>query len=88
MLQTTPDQLNQKHTSSIENTESKFDEATMPPSVNELDVWFPRVISNWIDLKNKDGTIQSLYDHWILARDASPPRRRWSVIRNVLHWVN
>ncbi len=51
------------------------------------DVEAARFLSNWIDLKNKDGTIQSLYDHWILGRDAAPPRRRWSVIRNVLHWV-
>ncbi len=52
------------------------------------DIEAARFLSNWIDLKNKDGTIQSLYDHWILGRDASPPKKRWSVIRNVLHWVN
>jgi hypothetical protein len=45
MLQTTPDQLNQKHTSSIENIffrRVEIDEATAPPSVNELNVWLPR----------------------------------------------
>jgi hypothetical protein len=29
-------------------------------------------IRNWIDLQNKDGTIQSLYDHWIMGHDARP----------------
>lgn len=52
------------------------------------DVEAARFVSNWIDLKNKDGTIKSLYDHWILGQDARPPKKRWSVIRNVLHWVN
>jgi hypothetical protein len=52
------------------------------------DVEAARFLSNWIDLKRKDGTIQALYDHWVLGRDARPPRPRWSVLRNVLHWVS
>jgi ABC-type amino acid transport substrate-binding protein len=52
------------------------------------DIEAARYLSNWIDLKQKDGTIQSLYDHWILGRDARPPKKRWSVLRNVLHWVD
>jgi Na+/H+-dicarboxylate symporter/ABC-type amino acid transport substrate-binding protein len=51
------------------------------------DIEAARFLSNWIDLKNKDGTIKSLYDHWILGQDARPPQKRWSVMRNVLHWV-
>jgi Na+/H+-dicarboxylate symporter/ABC-type amino acid transport substrate-binding protein len=47
-----------------------------------------RFLSNWIDLKQKDGTITALYDHWVLGRDARPRAPRWSVLRNVLHWVN
>jgi len=46
-----------------------------------------RFLSSWIDLKRKDGTIQLLYDHWILGKDAEPKQPRWSIIRNVLHWV-
>ena len=52
------------------------------------DVEAARFLSNWIDLKRKDGTIQSLYDHWVLGRDARRTEPRWSVVRNVLHWVN
>jgi hypothetical protein len=52
------------------------------------DIEAARFLSNWIDLKTKDGTIQSLYDHWVLGYDARPPKKRWSVLRNVLHWVN
>jgi ABC-type amino acid transport substrate-binding protein len=52
------------------------------------DLEFARFMSLWIDLKKKDATIQSLYDHWILGQNAQPPKKRWSVIRNVLHWVD
>jgi ABC-type amino acid transport substrate-binding protein len=45
-------------------------------------------VNVWIDLARKDGTIQSLYDHWILGRTAAPRVPRWSIIRNVLHWVD
>jgi Na+/H+-dicarboxylate symporter/ABC-type amino acid transport substrate-binding protein len=73
-----------------------FSVAVPHPVVLKLPLAYPvarhdleaaRFLSNWIDLKTKDGTIQSLYDHWILGKDATPPKRRWSVIRNLLHWV-
>jgi ABC-type amino acid transport substrate-binding protein len=44
-------------------------------------------LNDWIELKKKDGTIQRAYDHWILGRDAEAAQPRWSVIRNVLGWV-
>ena len=51
------------------------------------DVEAARFLSNWIDLKTKDGTIKALYDHWVLGRDARPKAPRWSILRNVLHWA-
>jgi len=48
---------------------------------------FAKFVDVWIDLKRKDGTLQALYEYWILGRNATPQRPRWSVIRNVLHWV-
>ena len=50
------------------------------------DVEAARFLSTWIDLKKKDGTIQALYDHWILGRDAKAKAPRWSILRDVLHW--
>jgi hypothetical protein len=44
-------------------------------------------INNWIELKKKDGTINKIKDHWILGRGAEKKEPRWSVIRNVFHWV-
>ena len=45
-------------------------------------------INVWIDLKRKDGTIEALYNHWVLGRTAGPRQPRWSIIRDVLHWVD
>ena len=55
--------------------------------VARRDQEFARFLGIWIDLQRKNGTIQALYDHWILGRDARPKQPHWSVIRNVLHWV-
>jgi len=44
-------------------------------------------VNTWIELKRKDGTIDALYQYWILGRNARPPVPRWSIMRNVLHWV-
>ena len=41
----------------------------------------------WIELKKHDQTITSMYDYWILGRDVVPKQPRWSVLRNVLQWV-
>jgi ABC-type amino acid transport substrate-binding protein len=50
------------------------------------DVDAARFLSTWIDLKRKDGTIQALYDHWILGKDAKAKQPRWSILRDVLGW--
>ncbi len=44
-------------------------------------------VNAWIELKQKDGTTARLYDYWILGRGAVEKKPRWSVLRNVLHWV-
>ena len=45
-------------------------------------------MNRWIDLKKKNGTIQRLFDHWILGEGAEDTGHRWSIIRDVLHWVD
>jgi Na+/H+-dicarboxylate symporter/ABC-type amino acid transport substrate-binding protein len=51
------------------------------------DLQFAAFVDTWIGLKRKDGTLDAAYKYWILGQDAVPPEPRWSVIRNVLHWV-
>lgn len=48
---------------------------------------FADFITTWIDLKRKDGTFEQAYDYWVLGKDRSARHPRWSIVRNVLHWV-
>jgi ABC-type amino acid transport substrate-binding protein len=48
---------------------------------------FRRYLDLWIDLMRADGLVTHLHDHWILGTTAEPRKPRWSVLRNVLHWV-
>ncbi len=45
-----------------------------------------RFLNTWIQLKQKDGSIDALFQHWILGRDAKKTKRRWSVLHDVLGW--
>ncbi len=44
-------------------------------------------LNTWIDLKKRDGTIDELQDYWVYGKNAQPREPRWSIIRNVLGWV-
>jgi len=47
-----------------------------------------QTLDAWITEEKAKGTMDALYRYWMLgdaAKSAKPPR--WSVIRNVLHWV-
>jgi Na+/H+-dicarboxylate symporter/ABC-type amino acid transport substrate-binding protein len=44
-------------------------------------------LNRWIDLKKKSGAMQAIYDHWILGEGAEETGPRWSILRDVLHWV-
>jgi ABC-type amino acid transport substrate-binding protein len=44
-------------------------------------------INTWIELKRRDGTIDALYNHWILGKQTGKRQPRWSIVRNVLHWI-
>jgi hypothetical protein len=39
-------------------------------------------------MKKRDGFIDRPYDHWILGGSASARQPRWSIARNVLHWMD
>lgn len=45
-------------------------------------------VDRWAALAMDDGTTDQLYDYWILGRGTSTVPPHWSVIRNVLHWVD
>ena len=52
------------------------------------DLEWASFVNAWIELKRRDGTLDGLYSHWILGKNPGARETpRWSVIRNVLHWV-
>ena len=67
------------------------------PNLIEVPVAYPvarrdeeltRFMTRWIELKKGDGTLDALYDYWILGKNAEPRKPRWSILRDVLHWVD
>ena len=52
------------------------------------DALLDEVLDHWIELKQNDGTFDDAYDYWILGKGAEKKEPRWSVMRNVLHWVD
>ena len=55
--------------------------------IGKRDARLASFVNTWIALKRKDGTIDATYKHWILGQDAAPRQPRWSIVRNVLHWM-
>ena len=52
------------------------------------DIEFEEFMEVWLELKKKEGVFDSLYNYWILGKDEVDPTPRWSIIRNVLHWID
>jgi len=52
------------------------------------DIKMLNFINRWIDIKKKDKNIEEAYNYWILGRGAVEKQPRWSIIRNLLHWVD
>ncbi len=74
-----------------------FSVAIPHPLVSKVPTGYPlpeddpkgsRYISEWIVLKQRMGIVDQLVDHWILGAGAEASEPRWSIIRNVLHWVD
>jgi ABC-type amino acid transport substrate-binding protein len=55
--------------------------------IGRKDEGLARFINTWIELKRKDGTLDTLFKYWILGQNAAPTRPRWSIARDVLHWI-
>ena len=44
-------------------------------------------VNTWLELKKRDNTFHAVFEHWILGKAAEAVEPRWSVIRDVLGWV-
>ena len=45
-------------------------------------------LDGWVATQKQMGSFQRAYNYWILGEGAKQKRPRWSVVRNVLHWVD
>lgn len=52
------------------------------------DIEFEEFMEVWLELKKKEGVFETLYKYWILGETINSDPPRWSIIRNVLHWVD
>jgi len=65
------------------------------PVIIKLPMTYPLVnnknwilfVNTWIELKQKDATINQLFSHYIEGKGADIIEPRWSIIKDVLHWV-
>ena len=58
------------------------------PYSADADPKMDEFIDNWIMLRKNDGSIDEMFDYWILGEGTEQPEPRWSIIRNVLGWVD
>jgi ABC-type amino acid transport substrate-binding protein len=52
------------------------------------DYIFLEYLNHWLKLKSTSGLAARQFDYWILGKTPQRKIRRWSIIRNVLHWVH
>ncbi|MEA2079396.1 MAG: ABC transporter substrate-binding protein [Pseudomonadota bacterium] len=52
------------------------------------DQQFLDFIDAWLNLKKTEGALDQMYNKWILGKVGKQKEPRWSVIRNLLHWVD
>jgi ABC-type amino acid transport substrate-binding protein len=45
-------------------------------------------VDHWISLKQKDGSISQKYEYWMQGGAAKETQPRWSIVRDVLDWVD
>ena len=56
-------------------------------AIANSDVEMRDFLEHWIRLRKDDGTLDEYYNHWILGQNPTDAKPRWSVIRDVLHWM-
>ena len=71
----------------VVNPLQRRDSAPVSLAVGGFDIVLDDTLNTWITLLKLDGTLDRLFDHWMLGKDTGLRPPRWSIIRDVLHWV-
>jgi ABC-type amino acid transport substrate-binding protein len=59
-----------------------------PIPITKGDYVFLEYLNHWLTLHKTAGETAEQFDYWILGKTPYRKKPRWSIIRNVLHWVN
>ncbi len=54
--------------------------------VAQGDTEFAQFVSTWISIKESEGDLERLFDHWIVGVDSGQKKHRWSFVRDVMGW--
>ena len=46
-----------------------------------------RLVDEWTLTATGAGVVDQAFEFWVMGRGAEPTEPRWSIIRDVLHWV-
>jgi Na+/H+-dicarboxylate symporter/ABC-type amino acid transport substrate-binding protein len=63
-------------------------DVSYPIPIAKGDYIFLEYLNHWLTLQETSGVVAKQFDYWILGKTPSRKKPRWSIIRNVLHWVN
>lgn len=59
----------------------------MSYAVAQNNIALQMFLNSWLTIQESSGHIEKLYSYWILGENAVPKTPRWSIIKDVLHWV-
>jgi ABC-type amino acid transport substrate-binding protein len=48
---------------------------------------FLAFLGYWLELEDKYGSLDKKYDYWVLGKNVADTTPRWSIMRDILHWI-
>lgn len=71
---------------SVVNPFKRRTSAPVSMVVGGFDVALGDALNTWIGLQRMEGTIDQLFEYWMQGIEPAAHKRRWSILRDVLHW--
>lgn len=59
-----------------------------PVAIGQGDHFFLYYLNNWLNILDTNGELSHQFDYWILGKTPDRKVPRWSIVRNVLGWVD
>jgi len=73
---------------SVVNPLNRRESAPVSIAVAGYDLVLDDMLNTWIMLKKMDGTTDKLFEHWMMGKTPGVRPPRWSILRDVLHWLD